>query len=227
MTKPIISFIVLLLSIGFSFFYVVPAYNLSQTRRGDIETLAKTLSTSSEIKTLIEKTKRSLGSIDPSALARFEVFLPATIDPVRFANNIQAIGIKNRIILSDIKVEAPGSGVRSKSATGTSPAQGVANTLSLGAQINKAEAPIPTAPNVSPGAPSDKKYETTKASFSFGTTYETFQLFLNDLQTSLGVINITSLSFTQLPEPANATKSKTPPPPMYQFMMTIETYSLK
>lgn len=226
MTKPIISFVILILSIGFTFFYVVPAYNLNKERRSDIESLSKILSTSAEIKTLIEKTKTNLSSIEPSGLSRFEVFLPEKIDAIRFANNIQYIGRKNRIILSDIKVEGTSNGTLNNNVSGGAGAtQGLVNTISLGAKIDQAQGTNTQSP--AQGTVSDGKYVATKASFTFVATYETFQLFLDDLEKSLGVIDLTSLSFAPIQDDVAAKKSKTPPPSTYQYTMAVETYSLK
>lgn len=223
MTKPFISFAVLILSIGFIFFYVVPAYNLNQERRGDILSLTKILSTSSEIKTLIDKTKQNLSGIDPAGLARFEAFLPEKIDAIRFANNIQYIGRKNRIVLSDIKVEEPANDTQKSSTTGgTTATQGVVNTLSVDQAQGVTTAQTGVGVVTTPG-----KYATTKATLSFSATYETFQLFLGDLEKSLGLINLTSLSFSLLPGDTTAKNPKTSVAPTYQYVMEIETYSLK
>lgn len=227
MTKPIISFVILVLSIGFAFLYVIPAYNLNVERRGDIESLTKILSTSSEIKTLIDQTKTNLGSIERSGLDRFEVFLPERIDPIRFANNIQYIGRKNRIILSDIKVEGSVNGVvASTTPAGVTATQGFIKATSLGAQIGKAEGAYDSQSSQT-GVQANEKFATTKANFSFTSTFETFQSFLDDLEKSLGVIDVTSLSFSQVTAETSASSPRTPPPPTYQYAMTIETYSLK
>ncbi|MEK7148357.1 MAG: hypothetical protein AAB770_00385 [Patescibacteria group bacterium] len=223
MTKPIVSFITIILSLGFAFFYVVPAYDLNKERRGDIVSLSKILNTSGEIKMLIDKTKKNLSSIDPSESARFEVFLPEKIDTVRFANNIQYIGRKNRIILSDIKVDEPANASPKSTAPGAiSATQGLVNTVSLGAKINQAQGQ--TERNLDSTTSSDKKYINTKASFSFTTSYETAQLFLNDLEKSLGLIDITSVSFIMLPSDS---KLKVVSSPIYKYTVTVETYSLK
>ncbi|MBI5077832.1 MAG: hypothetical protein HZB11_00480 [Candidatus Yonathbacteria bacterium] len=224
MTKPIISFIVLIISSGFAFFYVVPAYNLSQERRDDIVALSKVLSTSGEIKALIDKTKKNMDGIEPSSLSRFEVFLPEKIDAVRFANNIQYIGRKNRIILSDIKVEGPANGTLKNTApSGVSVTQGIVNTVSLGAKINQAQGAYTMNPTIEGKASvSGKKFVSTSANFTFVASYEASQLFLNDLEKSLGLINLTDISFVMLPP-----DSKSKAPPTYQYTVAIETYSLK
>lgn len=227
MLKPIISLIVVVISIGFIFFNVIPAYELNVARRGDIESLTKILDTSSEIKTLIGKTKDNLNSIEPNILSRFEVFLPAKVDPIRFANNIQAIARDNRIILTNIKVDSA-EDLAKLSTTGSganAAVQGLVNAVSLGAQISKAESPILSGVAGGSNAPKGK-YVTTKATLTFTTTYESFQLFLNDLERSLGLINVTSLSFGETTDGSADKKSKVPTDPVYGFTMTIETYSL-
>lgn len=226
MFKPIISFLVLILSIGFAFFYVVPAYNLSQTRNADIETLAKILSTSGEIRTLIDKTKKNLSSIESDNLTRFGVFLPESVDPIRFANNIQYIGRKDNIILSGIKVEESATAPKN-TLNRTGALQGLTNVMSLGAKMNQAESTTVVNSAGSGSQQQEKKYATTKATFTFPATYETFQLLLNDLEKSLGLIDLTSLSFAPLSDSADAKKSQTQSLPTYQFTMAIETYSLR
>lgn len=227
MIKPIISFVVLILSIAFGFFYVVPAYNLNVERRGDIESLAQTLKSSEKIKTLISETKSSLGNINTDDLSRFEVFLPERIDTIRLANNVQYIGRKNRIILSDIKVEGAANVAKNGSASnGASVTEGLVSTFSVGAQVDKAEGTNIKKPTDS--ATVDKKYATTKISFTFGSSYETFQLFLNDLEKSLGLFDITSLSFTPDDKASVGGVSKgANSSPTYQYTMTLVTYSLK
>lgn len=227
MTKPIISFIVLILSIGFAFFYVVPAYNLNKERRGDIESLSNILSTSGEIKTLIEETKKSLASIPPAGLSDFEVFLPEKIDAIRFANNLQHIGRKNRIILSDIKVEGRAEGTLNSSAS-VAGSKGFIDKVSLGGQIDQAEGAYTMNPATGVADElASKKYVTTKASFTFTSTFEAFQLMLYDLEKSLGVIDVTALSFSPVAQVASTNSSRALSSPTYQYTMVIETYSLK
>ncbi len=226
MTKPIISFLILFTSIVFIFIYVVPAYNLNVERRGDIKSLERIISQSSEIKPLIDATKTNLGSIEQSGLDRFEVFLPEKIDTIRFANNIQHIGRANRVTLSDIKVEESAGGATQGDARSASTAsQGLVKTVSLGAKIDMAAGTV--GQGVMGTANKEEKYATTKASFTFTSTFETFQAFLYDLEKSLGLVDVISLSFSPVASDAGTKATKTPPTPTYQYSMAIETYSLK
>ncbi|MFZ2831570.1 MAG: hypothetical protein WAZ40_00220 [Minisyncoccia bacterium] len=224
MNKPIISFAVFLLSLAFSFFYVLPAYNLNVERRENVANLDDIFKNSKEIGELIKKTKNSLNTVDDAELERFKIFLPASIDPIRFANNIQEIGRKNRIILSNISVQSDKKEIKMNTPTEGGVAQGLTNALSMDAKITQVEAVTVTAIE----APSDKKFVSTKASISFTTDYLTFQGFLKELERSLALINITSLTFSEGAETSgDSKKSKTPSAPLYQYSMDIETYSIK
>lgn len=225
MTKLIASFIVLVLSTTFAFLYVLPAYNVSKERRADIETLSKNLSTSDEIIQLIADTKNNLNSIESGNLARFEAFLPEEVDQIRFANNIQNIGIENMVNIVSIKVDIPGQGTQQD---GTSQAsdltQNLTNQLSLDSSLKQADGINVQVYGIATEA--EKKYVTTKATITFETSFEKFQLFLNDLETSLGLMDITGLSFV-LSSGTAEEKMATQSSPEYQFLMTVETYSLK
>ncbi|TAN35720.1 hypothetical protein EPN27_03235 [Patescibacteria group bacterium] len=219
MTKLITSFIVLVLSAAFAFLYVLPAYNVSKERRADIETLSKNLSTSDEIIQLIADTKNNLNSIESIKLARFEVFLPEEIDPIRFANNIQNIGTDNMVSMISIEVDTPGQDAQQD---GTS--QTGANQLQLDTNLNQADGINVQVYGIA--TEKEKKYATTKATITFETSFEKFKLFLSDLERSLGLMDVTALSFVVSSE-TEETKMATQSSPNYKFLMTIETYSLK
>lgn len=228
MNNPFISLAVIIISIAFAFFYVLPQYNESVKHRKDIESLEKTLNNSKEIKTLIADTKESLASVEGERKARFEKLLPEKIDPVRFANDIQAMGRKHRIVLSGIKIDSSLDDTVVKSEASNATTTGaLGKILSIGGRISQSEGVDGGTKNTAPASKSDKKYVATGASFSFTTTYETFQLFLDDIEKSLGLIEVKSLSFSPGTADTNSKDSKVSAQPVYQFTMAIETYSLK
>lgn len=227
MIKLISSFIVLVLSASFTFLYVLPAYDVSKERLADIETLSKNLSTSDEIRKLIDSTKEKLNSIDTESRYRFEVFLPEKIDTIRFANNIRNIGNGNMVNMLNIKIEAPIQDVEEEKSLGINGLiQDITGRISLDdAKLSQSEDP---SMQVTSGATLlDKKYSTVKAILTFETSLEKFQPFLKDLERSLGLIDITALSFAASSETYDTKKSAMPLSPNYQFLMTVETYSLK
>ncbi len=204
MLKPILSLTVLILSLGFSFFYVKPEYEEMQNRRDDLKMINDTLKDAEIVQTLINQTSEILAGIPPQDLASFDTFLPVTIDEIRLANNIQRIGIAKGVILSGIKVSA-----EHKDAKAGAPPAVAGGVMDASVDVQK-------------------KYATTKVSFTFVAPYTTFLLFLDDLEKSLGIINITMLSFFQVNKESEASGVQNPKgPPEYGFNVEIETYSLK
>ncbi len=225
MIKPILSLIIIAFSAGFGFFYSKPMYEEVQNKRADLQQLVKTSQSASEIKDIIAETGRSLSAVDSEDMVRFDVFLPETLDSIRFANNVQHIGVANGLVLSDIKVDqqkGKEESVADAQPTGVQPSAvgGVTKILSVKQTVGED-------PTSGTGGDSQKRYGVTKASFAFASTYSGFLLFLNDLEKSLGLINITSLSFKELSAGADEKVVQKDLPPLYQFNIEIETYSLK
>jgi hypothetical protein len=226
MIKPILSLIIIVFSVGFGFFYSKPKYDEVQSTRADLQQLVKTSQSANEIKDIIAETGKSLSAVDAEDMARFDVFLPETLDGIRFANNLQHIGVANGLVLSDIRVEqqkgqeAPVSGTQ-QSGVQPSATGGVTKVLSVNTTLDEGTNANKT------GAAAQKRYGVTKASFAFAATYSGFLLFLNDLEKSLGLINITSLSFKELAAGVEEKAVQSDLPPLYQFNIDIETYSLK
>lgn len=207
MSKTLLSFLVIILSLGFAFLYVEPEYTLVKERSLDLSNLLKTAENAKGIEKLISETEDNLNKVKTEDLDRFNTFLPESIDTIRFANNLQHMGLAYGIVFSSIKVEERGKDTNSAAA-------------------NSAVLPNNGLPQQAGGIKSvqEKKYSTTKAVLGFTTTYEKFGLFLNDIQESLGLLNLTELSLKPVSENPDTKKSETP---VYQFTVTVETYSLK
>lgn len=209
MSNPIFSIIAIFASLGFGFFYIKPAYDTMSQRQGDLATLSETLQSTKEIQSLIDKTGKTLDSLDPATLARFAVFLPETTDPIRLANNIQRMGMLHGIFLGKISVE---------NATKSSTSVG-------GQSVNTA--PAKTVAGQKGAAIAEAKYVTAKTTFSFAATDEAFRAFLGDLEKNLGLMNVTALTFSPVPESSDGQKVKRLYVPQSQYTIEIETYSLK
>lgn len=236
MSKPIISLIVILFSLGFAFLYVKPEFDFMQGHRADVERLNDIIKDADSIKTLIGATQETLDSVSSVDRARFETFLPETADPIRFANNLQYIGFRNGLVLENIKVDESANSSQ-KSAGGVAVSslqgavQGAVNIFTIGrkAELSQAAYEASTA-NANIGTDTsvtDKKYITTKASFALVANLETFRLFLNDLEKSLRLINISELSFSPEQTSSDVKKTEVVGPPLYRYVVTIEAYSLK
>jgi len=225
MIKPILSLVVIILSLGFGIFYGKPQYDRVQEKRANLVSLADTSKSIQAIETIIAETGKSLSEVGAEDVTRFNVFLPETIDSVRLANNLQHVGTADNVVFLDIKVEEDKKKLKTKDIQPVSAMSTLSNVLSLdrsGTQVGTTPA------NPSGAAASNKKYATTKASFSFIATYTDFSKFLKDIERSLGLINITSLSFQEfeggtVTDGSPAKSSVT----FYKFAVEFETYSLK
>ncbi len=209
MSNPIFSISIIILSLGFSFFYVKPEYDAVQTRKNDIVMLGETLQSAGQISSLIDQTNATLNSIDPQKLSRLSVFLPETTDPLQLANNIQHMAQAHGILLGKIAVEQPDASSQPSTNGGVS---------------------ITSAPSPAGGVgivASTAKYATTKTAFGFTATSDSFRAFLKDMENSLDIMNITSLTFTPSAASVSVSKSKGPAVPQYDYSIEIETYSLK
>lgn len=201
--------IAILASLGFGFFYVKPAYDTLNQRKGDLATLGETLQSTKEIQSLIDKTGKTLDGLNPDELARFAVFLPETMDPIRLANNIQRMGMLRGIFLGKINVET----------LTKNPAPIAGQTANI--------APAKAGPGQKGAGVVGPKYVTTKTTFSFSASDEAFRAFLGDLEKNLGLMNVTSLKFSPVLESGDNQKIKILLVPQYQYTIEIETYSLK
>ncbi len=220
MLKPIFSLIVIILSVGFAIFSVKPLYGRVQERRDNLVTLTKVFKDADRIKELISETEKTLNSIDPTDSADFEVFLPEASDPIRLANNLQRRGLANGIVLENINVESLVSDSQKNAGLNMGGVlQGVTNIFAFDEKAQKEAGETADA--------GEKKYATTKTNFAFVATDEAFRNFLDDTEQSLGLINVTSLSFVPIQVATDSKKAKQEAPTIYQYTIAIETYSLK
>ncbi len=233
MIKFILSVVVLVLSVAFAFLYVKPEYNRMEKGQADLKILNDTLKSTETIKELVKQIEDSLDSIDPADSMRSSIFLPETIDEIRFANNLQNIGFRNSIVLMDIKV---GEGAKKIEKIITPSAVNADGKI---IPVNRPSGSLNTNLLATPavvvniqksiGDAALKKYVTTKASFSLATTYKKFAILLNDLERSLGIIDITSLSFQEHKDALDTgdIKNIQKDTLLYKYTVEIETYSLK
>lgn len=203
MSNPIISFLIIVLSLGFGFFYVKPAYDSAEGRRTDLTTLAETLKNSGEIQALVDQTANTMSGIDADKLTRFSVFLPETTDALRLANNIQHIALSHNITLDKVKVGDP------------SKAPLVQSTEGVNAGIAAAVSGVQAAA---------QKYATTRTVLAFKANDVAFGAFLGDIERSLGLMDVTMLSL--IPVADTQGLKNVPSIPQYQYEIEVDTYSL-
>ncbi len=219
MIKFILSIVILMLSLAFAYLYVQPEYYRMVKAQANVIALNDTLKSTETIEELVKQIVDNLKGLDPEDANRALIFLPETIDEIRFANNLQNIGSMNGIVLVDIKVGENAGEI--EEVTGTVFRIGIGSVA-----VVPKKASLDTNKTVdvdikkSTAVGTEKKYAATRASFYFVTTYEKFLNLLDDLENSLEIINITSLSFQEHKEALSDTL-------LYRYTVEIETYSLK
>ncbi len=220
MIKPILSLIVIIISAGFAFLYVQPAYERLDTKKADLAMLNETLTDADEVQKIIHETKRSMESITPAEYKRFEAFLPEKVDEIRFVNNIIHMGIQRNIAVGEIKILDEGKKSAGDTKTGASAVAGVSKVFSL----NQLSDDVTT--NTSPQNETlVKDFSSRKVSFSFVASYPVTLLFLGDLERSLGLINVNTLALEEHKD-TSKDKKTTSSVPLYRSTVEIETYSL-
>lgn len=221
MIKPILSLLVIVFSLGFSFLYVVPAYKQLGMKQADLKMLNDTIQQTDEIKNIIDQTKESMDEVTAEEDARFKTFLPEQIDEIRFINNLVNAGVARNILIEGITTTKAAKDSGGMNAADSGVLGGLKKVFSLTEQAGGDQ-------SVSSGDELRRSYTTTKANFSFIASYPVTLLFLGDLEKSLSLININSLSFREYADTSGDKKeTKRGVALLYQSTVEIETYTLK
>ncbi|MBI5798389.1 MAG: hypothetical protein HZB10_00465 [Candidatus Yonathbacteria bacterium] len=236
MYNPLISLFAIILSVAFAFLYVKPEYALVQKHRDELAQLNDIFKDTGSIDESINETQKTLEGVDTVDRGRFSVLLPEEADPLRFAHNLQYLGLKNGLVLVGIKVEVPTierpKDIAASAASAVHGAvQGAVNVFTIGkkAELKQAEyeASLVAADAGAVEGTSEKKYVTTKASFGVTTTADSFAMLLSDLEKSLRLIDVVSLSFSPADKNTDTKSISTTALPIYKYVVAIESYSLK
>lgn len=221
MIKPILALIVIVISAGFAFLYVRPAYERLDTKKADLAMLNETLTEADEAQKIIRETKENMENITQTEYSRFKAFLPEKLDEIRFVNNIVHMGTERRIVVDSIKILENGGTNANGSTGGARAVDGVNKVFAL-SQLPGDTTAVPS----SESAPSLGGYSAHKISFSFLASYPVTLLFLGDLERSLGLINVNTLALEEYKDTSKDKKTTGASVPLYRSTVEIETYSL-
>lgn len=214
MIKPILSLLVIIFSLGFSLVYTVPAYRAFSDEQADFATLRDTIQQAGVVKGIIDQTKASMEEVTVEEKARFETFLPQQVDEIRLVNNLTRAAVRRGIALEGITVDSA-SAKKTSVSTSTSALSGVQKVFSLDAESFATRA----------AAGNDAvKASAVKVHVSFIASYPTVLLFVRDLEKSLHLMNITSLSLREHVSSDTKDASATA---LYQITLEIEALLLQ
>jgi len=206
MTKIILSFIFVGISIFLIFGYVKPTFDDAEAIKSNTTQYDKALNKAKEIQEL----KRSLLSrynlFAGSNLGKLEKLLPDHVDNVRLVLDIDGIASARGIRISSVKAQ--------RDENADTDAQ-IAGAVGFGSAATAAQA-----------------YQTLILEFNTVATYADFKLFLQDLEHSLRLVDLVNLDVSpaQRPKAPLVTENEEEElalPEIYKFKVGIKTYWLK
>ncbi len=198
--KLIFSLIALILSGILFFFLVNPLYGQVVSLRNDVVTYKIALNHSTELKNTQDQLFATYKSIKKEDRDRLERFLPNTVNNIKFVLEVERIANLHLMSLKNIKLDSVKLSDTPSSSEATQ-------------QV------ISTSVDQSLSTP----YGSFPIEFSVEGDYDTFVLFLKDLERNLRLIDIKSIELV-VPSPD---KTGAIDPTIYTYNLKVETYWLK
>ncbi len=200
MTKMLSAIVAFLLAAGIFFFYTKPAYTGPGTferpsvgeMKAQIAQYEDALQKVAELEQLKQKLLAKYNSYNPQDIERLETLLPDHVDNIGLILELDNLASRYGMTLENVDVNTEMFGA----SDGQSLGEGVA---AIG---------------------DSQKYDSITLSFSTFGTYDKFKTFLQDLEASLRIVDLSELSFS-------AQESTGGGAPTYNFDITIRTYWLK
>lgn len=201
MIRLIIAIVGLVLAGGVFFFYTKPAYDTVQADQAQIAQYDAALDKATQLQTLKQSLLSRYNAFNPNDLERLQKLLPDHVDNVRLILDLDNLAGRYGLALQNVDVSSSDA-VTSKSQTAIG---------AIGA--------------------SNQKYGSLTLTFGTRGTYDNFVQFVNDLESSLRVVELVSLSVssdtTNAGAGAGALAAGSSAGTVYTYNITLRTYWLK
>lgn len=200
MIRLILAIAGVLLAGGIFFFYTKPTYDSVRSIGAQVDQYDAALDKASELQQLKQSLLSRYNAFNSNDLDRLRRFLPDHVDNVRLILDLDSLAGRYRLGLQNVDV------------SGSSGASSAKSQTALGAI-----------------AASGQKYDSLTLKFTTHGTYTAFLQFITDLESSLRVVDLVSLSIssntpgTSGPSGAKQTVGE----PQYTYDVTLRTYWLK
>ncbi len=209
--KLIIAIVGVVLAGSIFFVYTKPAYDNSQTVRESIAENNAALDKAAELQKLRQTLLARFNTFNPADIERLQKLLPDHVDNVRLILDLDKLAERHGLALQNVDVSS-------------SQKQTAKSQTALGAIGS-----------------SNQKYDSLTLTFSTVATYRDFVTFLSNLESSLRIVDLVSLTVAPAGGGATAVRSATNPfptaavtpvnsrssEPFYTYNMTLRTYWLK
>ena len=204
----ILSSLGLLIAAGVFFLYTQPTYDNVKAIQLQIDQYNQVLDKATELKQLRQSLLTRFNEFKPDDLDRLQKLLPDHVDNIRLIMDLDNLAGDFGMTLQNVSISNAPSASASTDQTAIS---------AVGA--------------------SEQKYDSLTMGFTTSSTYADFVRFLEKLESSLRIVDLTSLSISRngssaaAAAPQSKTKtslsSATANEPTYTFKITIKTYWLR
>lgn len=191
MFRFIVPILLLVVSVGTFLLYIDPAYGDIKSLRTDSASYDEALNNSKILQSIRGELSDKYKNFPATDLDRLKKLLPDNVDNIRLILQIQRIAAPYGMTLKNVKFDV------------VAPVQTQAGFATGGA--------VASAPK--------KNYEGFDLEFSTEGSYTNFTAFLQDLEKSLRIVDVNSISFTS--------STATPGSDIYKYDFKIKTYWFK
>lgn len=178
---------------------VNPLYKDVSKLRSDISDYNLALNNSTDLQKTQDSLIEKYKGIKQTDKDRLNTFLPNTVNNIRFILEVEKIASIYNLELKNLKFQ-------------TEQPQADTTDKKIGSTSN--------------GSGTSLAYGVFPVEFSVDTDYNTFLLFLKDLELNLRLIDVKSISFN-IPSPSSSKTTDTTKPNTYSFSLKMQTYWLK
>ncbi len=207
----------ILVSGGLIFGYVTPTYNATLSKKKEVDKYAEGLAKAKEVQALGNALSQKYNTLTGTNTERLEKFLPDFVDNVHLVLDFDALATKHGLRIGNVQVRRDGD---EKGKTQ------VAGSIEAASALQ------------------NQRYKSLVLEFGVASTYDDFVSFMRDLEQSLRVVDLVSLSMSETAKQAPAggaipqelvglqgqsistSGSRDTTDPIYRFTVAIRTYWL-
>ena len=195
--KNVFSLILIALSVGVIFMYIMPEYSSLSALRTTKASYESALASAKQLQSVRDTLLNSYNSISDTDKANLAKMIPSAFDPVKLVSDISTDAAQYGMTINQVKI----SDAASVSSNGSRTSVTSASTAST--------------------------YQTMQISFTTTGTYASFTKFLKDMESSIQLLDLQKLGITssRLASTNASTNTSANATPQLQFDVAFNTYT--
>lgn len=182
MNRNITAVILIVIALGIYFTYTQGLINQAEAIKSVNDQYASAIANAEQLIKVRDQVLQAYNNISPTDRANLDKMIPSTVDNIRLIIDLNSVALRHGFSLKDITAAAASDD--STSAPAPAPAAPAASTG--GAPAAGSSLPTLSTPTL----------DTVNVSFSVTAPYNQFISFLQDLEASLRIMDLTSLTLT-------------------------------